>query len=94
MTETLNNREGVFDVIYKLIGRRANSNAFIQGISGAAGFPFTLAADAAVLLTHYEPLINDIRRLYGRSLISSGDAGRLFAGMFKEILIDIPSPLN
>lgn len=87
--KTIDNREGVFDVVYKMINSKANSNAFIQGISGIAGFPATIAVDAAVLFTHYEPLINDIRKLYGRSLLCGKDISPVLSGMFKEILMDI-----
>ena len=89
MSEALSKDEGVFDVVYKMINSKANSNAFIQGISGIAGFPATIAVDAAVLFTHYEPLINDIRKLYGRSILCGKDISPVLSGMFKEILMDI-----
>lgn len=87
--EITDNREGVFDVVYKMINSKANSNAFIQGISGIAGFPATIAVDAAVLFTHYEPMINDIRKLYGRSVLCGKDISPVLSGLFKEILVDI-----
>ena len=87
--EITDNREGVFDVVYKMINSKANSNAFIQGISGIAGFPATIAVDAAVLFTHYEPMINDIRKLYGRSVLCGKDISPVLSGLFKEILLDI-----
>ncbi len=82
-------REGIFDVAYKMINSKSNSNAFIQGISGIAGFPATLAVDAGVVLTHYEPMINDIRKIYGRSVLDGKDIRAVLGGLFKEILLDL-----
>ncbi len=81
--------DAVFDVTYKLINNKAKSNAFIQGISGIAGFPSTLAVDCVVLLTHYEPMINEIRMLYGRHKITASDIPAVFGSLIKEILIDL-----
>lgn len=89
MSKDLMREEQIFDVIYKMINSKANSNAFIQGISGAVGFPLTVAIDATVILTHYEPLINDIRRLYGRKPLDSKNFSSMFGSLFKEILVDI-----
>lgn len=52
--EKTDNREGVFDVVYKMINNKANSNAFIQGISGIAGFPATIAIDVTLILMKRE----------------------------------------
>lgn len=43
--------EELYDMSYKLINQKANSNSFIQGISGIAGFPATLAIDGLVMFT-------------------------------------------
>ena len=69
--------DAVFDVVYKIINRKANSNAFIQGVTGIAGFPATVAADCVALLTHYEPMMNEIRELYGREKITVSPASTL-----------------
>lgn len=89
MAEILLKEEKVFDMVYKAVNAKANSNAFIQGISGIAGFPATLAVDGLVILTHYEPLINNIRDLYGRSRVSSDNLFPVVGSMLKEIIIDI-----
>lgn len=89
MAERIIKEQAVFDMVYKMISSKANSNAFIQGISGIAGFPSTLAVDGMVILTHYEPMINDIRALYGRCPITIKHFAPVFKSMFKEILVDV-----
>lgn len=88
---TTNNtkEEATFNVIYRMINSKANSNAFIQGVTGIAGFPSTLVIDGIVIFTHYEPLINDIRKLYGRSEITSKDLSPMMGNLVKELLFDI-----
>ena len=81
--------EAIFKVIYRMINGKANSNAFIQGVTGITGFPSTLVVDGIVILTHYEPLINDIRKLYGREEISVKDMSPMMGSIIKEILLDI-----
>ncbi len=75
--------------IYDLINSKAGSNQLMQGISGALGFPFTLIADAGVIFTHYGPMLNEIRNIYGRSNISSEVIGPIINGCTSEILADI-----
>lgn len=87
--EKILKQEGIFDVIYEMINAKANSNAFLQGVTGIVGFPATIAVDAAVVVTHYEPLINNIRRLYGRSVLSKKDITPILGGLLKEILVDL-----
>jgi len=90
VTETIKTRdEGTFSVVYKLINSKANSNAFIQGVSGIAGFPATVAVDGIVIFTHYEPMINDIRKVYGRREISAKDLAPMMGSFIKEILADV-----
>ena len=81
--------EATFNVIYKMINSKANSNAFIQGVTGITGFPTTLVVDGIVIFTHYEPLINDIRKLYGRSEISAKDLSPMMGSLVKELLFDV-----
>ena len=88
MSEILVKKEAVFDIVYKMIKTKANSNAFIQAVSGVVGFPSTLAVDGLVILTHYEPMINDIRRIYGRTPVSVKEFLPVFRSMLKEILLD------
>lgn len=83
------NEQAVFDIVYKTIKGKANSNAFLQGVTGIAGFPSTLVVDGIVILTHYEPLINDIRKLYGRHEISVKELSPMMGSLIKEILLDV-----
>ena len=87
MTGILLKEEKVFDMVYNAV--KANSNAFIQGISGIAVFPTTLAVDVLVIITHYEPMINNIRSLYGRNNVSSDDLFPVIGSILKEIIIDL-----
>ena len=75
--------------VYDLINSKAGSNQLMQGISGAFGFPFTLIADAGVIFTHYGPMLNAIRAIYGRSNISYEVVGPILNGCTSEILADI-----
>lgn len=79
----------IFDMTYKLIKSKANSNAFIQGVTGITGFPSTLVVDGIAIFTHYEPLINDIRKLYGRGEFSAKDLSPLIGSLVKELLFDV-----
>ena len=79
----------IFDMTYKLIKSKANSNAFIQGVTGIIGFPSTLVVDGIAIFTHYEPLINDIRKLYGRGEFSAKDLSPLIGSLVKELLFDV-----
>lgn len=89
MGETEKTKEnGIYDIVYKTIKSKANSNAFIQSISGMVGFPSTLVVDGVVIFTHYEPMINDIRKLYGRSEISAKELSPMMGSIVKEILLD------
>ena len=74
---------------YTLIESKASSNVLIQGVSGLLGFPWTLAVDGAVIFTHYGPMLNGIRSLFGRSAISDDDLNSIIGGITKEILFDI-----
>ena len=88
-TRDLTKEEAAVRTVYKMIHSRASSNAFIQGVSGIGGFPSTLAIDAVVLLTHYEPMINEIRSIYGRSRLTAKDFAAATGGLYKELLVDL-----
>lgn len=77
------------DKIYNTIDSRAGSNIAMQGISGLLGWPWTAAADVAVVFTHYSPMLNDIRLLYGREPISAEAVGPILEGCTKEMLTDL-----
>lgn len=79
----------VFDIAYKTIKNKANSNAFIQGVTGITGFPSNLVVDGIAIFTHYKPLINDIRKLYGRSEISAKELSPMMGSLVKELLFDV-----
>lgn len=74
---------------YMIINDTANSNAVIQGLSGIAGFPFTLIADAATVFTHYGEMLNKIRSLYDRTPVSEQIVGPILSGMSSEVLFDV-----
>ena len=82
-------QEVIFDAVYNLISKKANSNSLIQGISGIAGFPATLAIDGIVIFSHYEPMIDEIRALYGLPPLNKEAIKPIINSIFKEILIDI-----
>ncbi len=81
--------EKIEDVIYQYINKKATSNIFLQGISGLLGWPWTAAVDVGVLFTHYGPMLNQIRLLYGRSSMSSDAVKPIIQGCYKEIISDI-----
>lgn len=74
---------------YKLIETKANSNSFIQGVSGLFGFPYTLIADGAVIFTHYGPMINQIRATFGRTALIEAQFLPIVTSIDKEILYDL-----
>ena len=75
--------------VYDLIQGKASSNEFVQGLSGILGFPWTLVADGAVIVTHYGPMLNNIRKIYGRSAVSVDVIKPIIEGCKSEILVDI-----
>lgn len=75
--------------VYELINKKAGSNEAMQGISGVLGFPFTLMADAAVIFTHYGPMVNEIRQMYGRTCVSKDSLFPVIKGASTEILSDL-----
>ena len=75
--------------VYTLIQSKASSNELMQGISGLLGFPFTLIVDAGVIFTHYGPMLNQIRTIYGRKPLSSEVIKPILDGCKSEILADI-----
>ena len=74
---------------YRLIDGYANSNIALQGISGVFGFPATLLADGAVVFTHYAPMLDKIRELYGRKPIGKETVVPIVKNISNEILFDI-----
>lgn len=74
---------------YRLINDYANSNIVLQGLSGVFGFPTTLLADGAVVFTHYAPMLDKIRELYGRKPIEKDALMPIVKNISNEILFDI-----
>ena len=75
--------------VYDIIDKKVGSNVAMQGLSGLAGFPFTALADVAVLFSHYAPMLNEIRAVYGRSPITKADFGPILSGCKQELLTDM-----
>lgn len=75
--------------IYDIIEKKAGSNTAVQGISGLLGFPFTTVTDVAVFFTHYGPMLNEIRAVYGRSSVSADAFLPIFKGCKQELLADM-----
>lgn len=73
---------------YDLIISKATNNGWIQGLSGVAGFPFTLMADAGVIPGIYWPMWNNIRALYGHAPVSEDDAINVIKGILPEVIAD------
>ena len=75
--------------VYDIIDRKAGSTIAMQAISGAFGFPVTLAVDAGVVFTHYGPMLNEIRSVYGRQFINKEVVIPVIKGCKKEIMTDV-----
>lgn len=74
---------------YEIIEHKAGSNLAVQGLSGLIGFPFTTIIDVSAIFTHYVPMINDIREIYGLSKINAKALCPILEGCSEEILSDI-----
>ncbi len=75
--------------VYDIINSKAGSNTTMQGISGLMGFPFTAIMDIAVFFSHYGPMLNEIRAVYGRTPIDKEDLGHIIKGCKQELLADM-----
>lgn len=75
--------------VYDIIEQKAGSNILIQGITGLLGFPFTLFADAGVFFTHYGPMLNEIRAVYGLKPVSMEYVKPVLMGSKNELISDI-----
>ena len=75
--------------VYDIIERKVGSNEAMQGISGVLGFPFTLVADTAAIFTHYGPMVNEIRSIYGRQIITKEKLVPVVKGASSEIIADL-----
>lgn len=84
-----NTNKNQAEAAYGIIASKANTNSITQALSGAAGFPFTIAADVAVIPTIYMPLWNDIRRVYGYDPMDSVALGNIVGKILPEVLADL-----
>lgn len=75
--------------VYDIIARNAGSNVAMQGLSGILGFPFTAIADVGVFFTHYGPMLNEIRAVYGRQPLSKDSLIPILKGCKSELLSDM-----
>lgn len=75
--------------VYDIIDKKVGSNVAMQGLSGVLGFPFTLLTDVAVVFSHYGPMLNEIRAVYGRSPITKEAFGPVLSGCKQELLTDM-----
>ena len=75
--------------VYEIINNKAGSNMFIQGLSGMLGFPFTMFVDAGVFFTHYGPMLNSIRSIYGMGKADDGAMKTIISGCGKEVIADL-----
>lgn len=74
---------------YDLIQEKANSSMFVEGLSGVAGFPWTVLADSAIVFTHYAPMVEEIRKIYGRSSITTDTLLPMMTALKEDIVADI-----
>lgn len=75
--------------VYEVIENKAGSNTAMQGLTGLLGFPFTTIADVGVVFTHYGPMLNEIRRIYGRNELSKEVLAPIIKGCSGEIIADM-----
>ena len=61
----------------------------VQGVSGLAGFPWTLAVDAGVIPTLYMPMYSELRAVFGRFTRQNDKMTELIIEIAPEIVSDI-----
>lgn len=74
---------------YNIINTTANSNVALQGFSGVFGFPATILVDGMTIFTHYAPMIDRIRALYGKEPLTKEVYAPILKNITSEILFDI-----
>ena len=75
--------------VYDLIEKKAGSNSFLQTLSSVFGFPYTTIVDVGVFFTHYGPMLNKIRNIYGLPDADKSSLKTIVLGCKKELLADI-----
>ena len=74
---------------YREIQKKANSNMLLQGVSAIFGGPMAAGVDVAVIGTHYVPLFNNIRGIYGHGAVEVGAVVPIIKNILNECLFDI-----
>jgi hypothetical protein len=74
---------------YCEINRTAKSNMLLQGGGAIFGGSVTMGIDVAVVGTHYLPMFNRIRRIYGRDPVGSGVIIPIVGNLSHELLFDL-----
>lgn len=78
-----------FSKAYDIICEKEKANMVAQGLSGIAGFPWTLVVDAGVIPTLYIPLYNQLRLNFARTSDQADRIADLLLEIAPEILSDI-----
>ena len=84
-----NNNRYQADAAYGVISGKSQANSATQALTGLGGFPFTIAADAAVIPMIYMPLWNDIRKVYGHVPVDSNALMGIIGNILPEVLADL-----
>lgn len=74
---------------YHEIQTKAGSNMWLQGLSAIIGGPVTMGVDIAVIGTHYVPMFNNIRYIFGHSTIDGSVIVPIIKNILSECLFDI-----
>ena len=74
---------------YNEIQQKANSNMLMQGVSAIFGGVITAGVDVAVIGTHYVPMFNNIRAIYGRGSVDGSVIIPVIKNILSECLFDI-----
>lgn len=75
--------------VYDIIEKKAGSNIAMQRLSSILGFPFTALTDIGVFFTHYGPMLNEIRAVYGRQPLNKDSLLPILKGCKSELLADM-----
>lgn len=85
----MNSSETLATQAYREIQSKANSNMLMQGVSAIFGGFVTAGVDVAVIGTHYVPMFNTIREIYGRGPLDGSVIIPIVKNILSECLFDI-----
>ncbi|MGM0410439.1 MAG: hypothetical protein ACQEQF_06705 [Bacillota bacterium] len=74
---------------YDLINETTQKNMILQGVSGFFGPMGALGTDVYVIVKIYSPMINNIRKIYGRKPLDKNILVDFVKGALKEVLNDM-----